>query len=45
MSNMYNERKALKTLYGKSWAAKVDKMSDMQVLAIYRKFRSEGKIK
>jgi hypothetical protein len=41
----HSERQALKSLYGKQWAARVDKMSDQQVIAIYLKFKSEGKIK
>lgn len=39
------ERAALRGLYGKKWAERVDKMTDNQVLAIYRKFKAEGKIK
>lgn len=42
---MNNERSLLKRFYGKSWADKVDKMSDSQVIAVFRKFQSEGKIK
>jgi hypothetical protein len=39
-----NERAALKKLYGRVWAARVDKMSDAQVIAIYRKFQAEKKL-
>lgn len=39
-----NERAALKKLYGPSWAARVDKMSDAQVVAIYRKFQAQKKL-
>lgn len=42
---MSNERHALKMMYGPKWQAKVDKMSDSQVIAIYLKFKKEGKIK
>jgi hypothetical protein len=40
-----NERDKLKKFYGPQWASKVDKMSDTQILAIFRKFQREGKIK
>ena len=39
------KRATLRTLYGPQWAAKVDKMSDAQMLAIYLKFQSKGIIK
>ncbi len=38
-------RAALRDLYSAQFAAKVDKMSDRQVIAIYMKFKEEGKIK
>lgn len=38
-------RQRLKQFYGKKWAERVDKMADFQVIAIYKKFQSEGKIK
>ena len=41
----YEMRQALKTLYGPSWRAKVDKMKEPQVLALYLKWKAEGKIK
>lgn len=46
MADCYKEREALKNVYPKSpgWAAKVDKMSDVQVVAIYSKFRAQGKL-
>lgn len=41
-----SEREELKKAYPKSdrWADKVDKMSQSQVIAIYNRFRSEGKL-
>jgi hypothetical protein len=42
---MQHERDALKRFYGKSWHDRIDKMSAGQVLAIFRKFKLEGKIK
>ena len=39
------EREALMGLYGDSWKAKVKKMSEAQVIALYLKFKREGKIK
>lgn len=38
-------RLRLMDMYGPSWKAKVQKMSNNQVLAVYRKFQQEGKIK
>lgn len=40
-----NEREAIKKI-GRSpeWANKVDKMSDDQVIAIYLRLKSEGKL-
>lgn len=38
------KRAALRGLYGDAWKAKVDKMSDKQIIAIYLKFKSEGRI-
>lgn len=35
----------LRKFYGTQWASKVDKMSDKQVIALYLKFKKEGKIK
>lgn len=38
-------RASLKTVYkSKRWAAKVDKMSDEQVIAIYRNLQSQSKV-
>lgn len=45
MSDIQIKRATLRTLYGPSWAAKVDKMSDAQVIAIYLKFTEKGIIK
>lgn len=39
------KRAALRGLYGDSWKARVDKMSEAQIIAIYFKFKKEGKIK
>lgn len=41
----HKERLALRDLYGDSWRARVDKMKDAQVIALYLKFKREGKIK
>lgn len=38
-------RVELARFYSKDWKAKLSKMSDVQVVAIYRKFQKEGKIK
>lgn len=43
--NTLAKRAALKTAYtGKRWKAKVDKMSDEQVLAIYRNLQLQNKL-
>lgn len=40
-----NERELLKKAYpSKKWAAKVDKMSDSQVAAVYLRLKSQGKV-
>ena len=43
MSNTYKERELLKTAYGGSqqWKAKVEKMSDAQVIAVLRRLQSK----
>lgn len=38
-------RKALKSLYGLHWAARVDKMKEKQVFVLYLKWKKEGKLK
>lgn len=38
------KRAAIRALYGADWKARVDKMSDNQVVAIYLKFKSQNKI-
>jgi predicted acetyltransferase len=38
-------RRELARMYAASWKEKVLKMSDVQVVAIYRKFQKEGKIR
>lgn len=45
MSDIQQKRIALRGLYGPGWAKKVDKMPDNQVIALYLKFKKEGKIK
>lgn len=41
-----NERNLVKEAYpSKKWAAKVDKMSDSQVIAVLRRLQTQGKIK
>lgn len=44
-NDIHLKRTALRGLYGPSWKAKVDKMSDTQVIAIYLKFKDKGIIK
>jgi hypothetical protein len=41
-----NIREQLKAVYynSKTWYAKVNRMSDAQVIAIYYKFKKEGKV-
>ena len=43
--NTEQMRLELLRFYGESWQAKVRKMSASQVLAVYLRFKSEGKIK
>ena len=43
--NTQKERAAIRNLYGDEWRKKVDKMPDGQVLAVYFRFKREGKIK
>lgn len=40
------EREQIKKVYSgsSSWSARVDKMSDSQVVAIYLRFKAEGKL-
>ncbi len=41
-----NYREELKKVYpGQRWADKVNKMSDEQVVAIYIKFKAQGKLR
>lgn len=44
--NSQREREEIKKVYPKSptWAEKVNKMSDEQVIAIYKKFLAQGKL-
>ena len=46
METLYRMRESLKKVYnGDRWHKKVDKMEDSQVVAVYREFVKEGKIK
>lgn len=45
MNDIQQKRIAIRDLYGPAWKARVDKMSDQQVIALYLKFKKEGKIK
>lgn len=39
------EREAVKAAYNSpKWAAKVDKMSDQQAIAVYMRLKAQGKI-
>lgn len=42
----FMERESIKKVYPNShtWAEKVDRMSDSQVVAIYLRFKAEGKL-
>lgn len=42
--NTWKERNLIRNLYGEQWKKKVDKMSDHQVIAVYKRFKREGKI-
>lgn len=48
MSDLSTEQKreAIRAVYkqSESWHAKCDKMSDAQVIAIYLRFKAEGKL-
>lgn len=45
MSNdTWKERNLIRNLYGEAWKKKVDKMSDQQVIAVYMKFKREGRV-
>jgi hypothetical protein len=45
MVHIHEERQAIKLPYrGRSWATKVNRMTDSQVHAIYIRFKREGKI-
>jgi hypothetical protein len=45
MNDIQQKRNAIRDLYGPAWKARVDKMSDKQIIALYLKFKNEGKIK
>lgn len=45
MTTTLNEREMLKKAYpSKSWARRVDKMSDSQIAAIFLRLRAQGKV-
>lgn len=45
ISTTTKEREALKSVYpGKGWAEKVSKWSDEQVIAVYKRLKSQGKL-
>lgn len=45
MNDTTKMRVELKTLYGEKWRKRVDKMSDAQVVAIFKKMVHNGQIK
>lgn len=42
---IFEMKQKLRELYGRRWQKRVDKMSDAQVVAIFKKFVTNGKIK
>lgn len=45
MNDTDKKREALKSAYsGKKWAAKVNKMSEAQVIATYLRLKGQGKV-
>lgn len=42
---IFEMKQKLRELYGRRWQERVDKMSDAQVVAIFKKFVVNGKIK
>lgn len=42
---IFEMKQKLRELYGRQWQERVDKMSDAQVIAIFKKFVTNGKIK
>lgn len=42
---IFEMKQKLRELYGRQWQERVDKMSDAQVVAIFKKFVDNGKIK
>lgn len=42
---IFEMKQKLRELYGRQWRERVDKMSDAQVAAIFKKFVANGKIK
>lgn len=45
MTSVFHMREALKKFYSPAFHKRVDAMKDNQVIAIYRKFQAEGRIK
>ena len=43
--NANQMRIELRKFYGPQWASRVDRMSEKQIVALYLKFKKEGKIK
>lgn len=44
-SDIQQKRNALRALYGETWRLAVNNMPDHQVVAVYLRFKKEGKIK
>lgn len=42
---VFEMKQKLRELYGRRWQERVDKMNDAQVVAIFKKFVTNGKIK
>lgn len=42
---IFEMKQKLRELYGRQWQERVDKMNDAQVIAIFKKFVANGKIK
>ena len=42
---IFEMKQKLRELYGRQWQERVDNMSDAQVVAIFKKFVANGKIK
>lgn len=42
---IFEMKQKLRELYGRHWQERVDNMSEAQVVAIFKKFVAQGKIK